>query len=472
MLLRKVLSLILVMFVALFLIDRVKAFTLMPDPWRPTPPETTVNYAFDASFSGRTNWVNRANEAAANWTDSTIFNFIFNTNSTNRLRAVVMSCDFLAVMYPTEDAQGIYRSGFRIDVNVAPGCPMAINWYSGTGTPGGGQFDLRTVLRHEMGHAAGLNHVGGNTNQLMYFQVAAQATKTIGADEINGIDYLYNPTSGHRLTTSEFYWPGTTYDNWYPNVGYKGLSWTHGDGCCPLALGSGLAWSEGTGGTQWFPFVGDRITWQFTKHWNRGTQDIYIDGIYQTTYSSDDDRDTLWRTQKTWDVPWGFHVIEIRKQGGAGAYTDTDAFIVNVSQAPVGSYDSYGNSYVSYHGNWTHCTTCGDPNNPNEQPHNRTISWSNTPNDGVTMTFVGDGIRYYYTKAYNRGIVGVTIDGIEQPRINLYAPTQTPYNHDWQQSTYWSLPYGTHQISLVVTGDTTAPNPSYTYIDLDYFVVD
>lgn len=91
--------------------------------------------------------------------------------------------------------------------------------------------------------------------------------------------------------------------------------------------------------------------------------------------------------------------------------------------------------------------------------------------DGVYLTFVGDGIRYYYTKAYNRGIVQVTIDGEEQARIDLYAPTTPPNNHQWQQSSYWALPYGTHQIHLAVTGDKNGSS-SGTYIDLDRFVVD
>jgi hypothetical protein len=123
-------------------------------------------------------------------------------------------------------------------------------------------------------------------------------------------------------------------------------------------------------------------------------------------------------------------------------------------------------------GNWTHCPNCGELGNPNNAPFNYTISWSNTPNDAISLTFVGDGIRYVFTKAYNRGIVKVTIDGEITHEIDLYAPTQPQsVNHEWQESVHYPLSYGTHQIHLAVTGKKN-PSAAGVYIDLDRFVVD
>jgi len=65
------------------------------------------------------------------------------------------------------------------------------------------------------------------------------------------------------------------------------------------------------------------------------------------------------------------------------------------------------------------------------RPYNNTLSWSNTANDAVIFTFVEDGIKYVYTKAYNRGTVQVTIDGLNYANIDLYAPTSSPYDHQW-----------------------------------------
>ncbi|HMN15756.1 MAG TPA: matrixin family metalloprotease, partial [Bellilinea sp.] len=308
-----VLSFLIAALVSLGATTGVQAFTLMRDVW----PSTSTTYAMDSSFTNQgAAWVSRANEAAQHWTSLTAFDFIFNSGSANRLRTGTLSCNnpvTLANMAPVEDALGLYRTSFVITVNT--GCSN-IQWYTGTGTPPMGTYDLRTVLRHEFGHAVGLDHVQGAPTQLMYPSTLQQEVKQIAADDQNGVAFLYNPNSGIRLTSAASYWTGATYDNNYTPVGYKGANWTGGSPF-PRALFQTQSWSNQTGASSWFAFFGERITWVFAKAFNRGWQDIYIDGSYVDSILTYDNADILWQVHKTWDMATpGYHVIEIRGLGG------------------------------------------------------------------------------------------------------------------------------------------------------------
>jgi hypothetical protein len=310
--------------------------------------------------------------------------------------------------------------------------------------------------------------VQGAESQLMYHEVEPQAVKSIGPDDINGIQYLYNPNTGLHQTAAYEYWTffgnQYTFNNTHAGVGYKGAGWWRGIYCCSLATSLDLAWSNQVGATSWIAFHGSRITWQFTKHGNRGWHDIYIDGNHMGAIDSEDNSNTLWRVQKTWDLTPGYHIIEVRGRGGdpVDDYSDLDAFILDINRQ-TGNHDDLS-GYISYLGNWTDNSICCPG------AWNGTLTWSNTPNNAVVFTFVGDGIKYVFTKAYNRGKVKVTIDGNYIETIDLYAPTVSP-NHLWQQEKHYPLSYGTHTIHLNVTGAKHPAAADY-YVDVDRFVVD
>lgn len=445
------------LFVAIFALlvvaTGVQAFTVMRDAW-PTPNTT---YGMDASFTNQgAAWINRANEAAQHWTDLTAFDFVFNAGSANRLRTEALDCNTLANMAPTEDALNIYRTSFIITVNVNPNCPNIV-WYTGVDVPPVNTFDLRTVLRHEFGHAAALDHVLGDAAQLMYPVVNPQAVKHIAADDQNGIEFLYNPNSGVRLSSAAWYWyTGATYDNTYSYVGYKGSNWSGGSPF-PRALLQTQSWSNQTGASSWFAFIGDRITWVFAKAFNRGWQNVYIDGNFIESINTDDDNDILWQVHRTWEVASGQHIIEVRGLGGGTTYTDLDAYVLNIVRQQGTHDDASGG--IQYLGAWTHGAGW-------QGPINGTASWSSTADDAVVFTFLGDGVTYWYTRAWNRGIAKVTIDGNFVQAIDLYSP-----NVMWQQSIRWPLAYGTHTIHIAVTGDRH-PNSQGTYIDVDQLAVD
>lgn len=310
---------------------------------------------------------------------------------------------------------------------------------------------------------AGLNHVTGDSNQLMFPTVDPRAIKAIGDDDRYGIRYLYEAayTATHPDNTDEWerFTGPYTYDNYHRASGYKGADWTGGSPF-PLAYNTTQNWSNRTGATSWLAFRGSRITWVFAKCNNRGSHEIYIDGNYRETINTYD-TNILWQVHKTWELAQGDHIIEVRGLGGGATYTDLDAFAVDINRA-TGTHDDTSSS-IKFLGNWTHDS--GWPGFPTSGPYNTTHSFSNTTNDAIVFTFQGSQVRYYFAKALNRGYAKVTIDGELKQNIDMYSPVSL-----WNQSVTYNLPNGTHTIHVAVQG---AKNPASNnfYIDVDRFVV-
>jgi len=73
------------------------------------------------------------------------------------------------------------------------------NWYTGTGTPAGNQYDAWSIITHEFGHALGLNHTqstycpGNATDATMCPTILIGTTwpRSLETDDQNGISYLY-----------------------------------------------------------------------------------------------------------------------------------------------------------------------------------------------------------------------------------------------------------------------------------------
>ena len=72
-----------------------------------------------------------------------------------------------------------------------------------------------------------------------------------------------------------------------------------------------------------------------------------------------------------------------------------------------------------------------------------------------------------YTKAPNRGMASVTIDGTEQPAVDLYSP-----KIEWQSSTrFCCFPFGRHTAIIKLTGRSD-PHSTGTFVDLDFFTIE
>jgi hypothetical protein len=70
-------------------------------------------------------------------------------------------------------------------------------FYDGTQSPTlpSNYYDLRTLMRHEIGHGIGLCHTNYGTGYLMSTQIAQGVAIGTDADATDGENHIYNGTS-------------------------------------------------------------------------------------------------------------------------------------------------------------------------------------------------------------------------------------------------------------------------------------
>lgn len=310
------------------------------------------------------------------------------------------------------------------------------------------------IVSHEFGHVLGLADGGWSGDTLCEASVMHDGKGVCGPgasvvwpqdiDRATAIATAYNNINPVGAGT---------YDNTSSSVVYNG-SWTSGTNF-PRAHNGTVIWSNTGAATAQLTFTGSRITRRYTMAFNRGSERVYIDGIDRGGSSSYAPT-TRWQVDKTWEVPYGTHTIEVRADGGG--YSDLDAFIVDTPVVGSGSYEN-NNSQIRYMGTWNQSSSF-----PSASAG--TLSWSNTTENATSFTFVGSQVTYVFTKVYNRGYAAITIDGIDKGVTDLYAPSTL-----WQSSvTYGGLGYGVHTIHVSVTGQKSGA-ASDRYIDLDRFIV-
>jgi hypothetical protein len=124
-----------------------------------------------------------------------------------------------------------------------------------------------------------------------------------------------------------------------------------------------------------------------------------------------------------------------------------------------GTYDDFDPA-VLFRGDWTKSRDF-------EGPEGRTISYSSVTGSEAQIVFVGKALTYEYTKAPNRGLAEVTVDGSSQGTIDLYAPSI-----QWQARTrFCCFAFGKHVAVVRVVG-TSNPKSAGRFVDLDSFTVE
>jgi glycosyltransferase involved in cell wall biosynthesis len=126
---------------------------------------------------------------------------------------------------------------------------------------------------------------------------------------------------------------------------------------------------------------------------------------------------------------------------------------------PPGYYDDFDPA-IRYRGDWTNSDTF-------DGPFQHTISFSDIPGAEAAFAFEGSSLVYMYTKAPNRGLAAITIDGVSKGTIDLYAPTV-----EWQSSSrFCCLGPGKHLVVIRVPGQNSSRSTGQ-FVDLDGFRVE
>ena len=123
-----------------------------------------------------------------------------------------------------------------------------------------------------------------------------------------------------------------------------------------------------------------------------------------------------------------------------------------------GAYDDRS-PRIEYEGTWAHDTGWS-------QASHGTVSFSNVVEDVIDFWFEGEEIEYVYTRALNRGIAGVTIDGGPEIELDLYS-----HQAHWQAR--WNpgrLAPGRHHMRIRVLPKRNPVSGGY-FVDLDALIV-
>ena len=124
-----------------------------------------------------------------------------------------------------------------------------------------------------------------------------------------------------------------------------------------------------------------------------------------------------------------------------------------------GFYDDFDPALL-FRGDWT-------KDRGFESADRHTISFTDVAGSEVEILFEGKALTYVYTKASNRGIASVSVDGVDQGTVDLYSA-----KIEWQSRTrFCCFAAGPHMAVIRLTGKADSRSTG-TFIDLDSFTVE
>ena len=124
-----------------------------------------------------------------------------------------------------------------------------------------------------------------------------------------------------------------------------------------------------------------------------------------------------------------------------------------------GFYDDFDPALL-FRGDWTKSTDF-------DGPDRHTISWADAAGAEVQVEFEGKALTYTYTKAPNRGIALVAVDGVDQGTVDLYSP-----KIEWQSHTRFCCFAAGRHVAVVRVAGRADPRSTGKFIDLDSFTVE
>ncbi|GAC1450232.1 MAG: hypothetical protein NVS2B12_18140 [Ktedonobacteraceae bacterium] len=119
------------------------------------------------------------------------------------------------------------------------------------------------------------------------------------------------------------------------------------------------------------------------------------------------------------------------------------------------SVQGTGINQFNYTGYWRHCTHCSDTNPP---MYNLSNSWSTSPQDSVTLNFVGISIGLYGIKRARYGIGALSLDDGPETLLDLFSKNDAGNQLLWTSPT---LASGTHVLKFHATGTKNYSSSDY-----------
>ena len=198
-----------------------------------------------------------------------------------------------------------------------------------------------------------------------------------------------------------------------------------------------------------FSFTESQFVLTYTANINRGTLDVYVDGVYVDTINE-------YAATRVWQTEWasadlgaGPHTVKLVNAGPVGAIVDIDAIEIRSYQPPrSGKYDDTHIGWA-YSAGFSALTITG--------PYNGTLHYANVVGESATFEFTGSKFTLVYTAYSNRGKLDVYVDGDFVATIDEYAAVR-----EWQAS--WAsgdLGAGAHTVEFVHVG------PVGSIVDID-----
>ncbi len=157
-------------------------------------------FQFNTRFKANTPMVNSFLRSMETWRCGTLVNWDIGRDTTikdidgdqvNIVRLTKFADSRLAVCYSYW--QGCYINGTDMEWYVNEmdiEADSSRNWYFGTGTVGGSQYDFQSVLSHELGHGHQLGHVIAGSEMMHYSISNGQKKSSLSTNDLNGGNYV------------------------------------------------------------------------------------------------------------------------------------------------------------------------------------------------------------------------------------------------------------------------------------------
>jgi len=236
-------------------------------------------------------------------------------------------------------------------------------------------------------------------------------------------------------------------------------------------------------------FTGSNISLYGMKSTGGGQMSVRVDGVLTSDVVDFYWPVNMWRTElyritglnPTTSHTIRFTVLSTKNPFSTNKYCNVDYFeTLPITPEPLPKVTVIDDSAATAAGTWTRETA------ETKFSYGMTRSSSSAQNSYLEFTFTGTGVRLFGLRAADRGLMTVTINGVNPVQINTFAPVTTAAYIDHRAKLFEKkgLPYGTYVLRATVDSndgklitldwaeglvenyvnvDTNSSNPSFVY---------